>query len=154
MSNFWCIISTSKINFNEVLVQVRSWETRDAGRRPESIAADQKLLAVTPWFSEPEQARLGRDRTLGGSVRQETACFEICCNSSVDPRTMTVAMLKREVIMTKRGGGAKLVILRQSRELGDPSAKASIRSELSLTHILRTCRTCTRGDVNTCMLLP
>jgi hypothetical protein len=22
-------------------------------------------------------ARLGRDRTLGGSVRQETACFEI-----------------------------------------------------------------------------
>jgi hypothetical protein len=35
------------------------------------------------------------------------------------------------------------VILRQSRELGGPSAKASIRSELSLTHIIITCRTCT-----------
>jgi hypothetical protein len=40
------------------------------------------------------------------------------------------------------------VILRQTRELGDPSAKASIRSELSLTH-RHAGRVFTRGDVKT-----
>jgi hypothetical protein len=47
---------------------------------------------------------------------------------------MTVAMLKREVIMTKREG-ARARHLEAVSEPEDPSAKASIRSELSLTHI-------------------